>query len=334
MFCKILKGKCQLLILVTVVPTFAEIEILTPKEICEKRSEVVSKIENLQLSMEEAHYFATNQIARTLDVVKSRWPKQYPRATEQLGDGMQYGYSKLNHKRYFENRKNGSLRLDIAEESPSSDSEQAVLKGNKTTFVWHNGKYVDYLESVDMANAVATINTEPINDIMRLQSGLIYHFDDKFYQELNKAIQSDQKISVEIEDGILTVAFPGEYRYIQGKIDPNKGYAVIEWTKSQTGKLTARYSATYDEVAKDIWIPTEGRIESFDPDENALKSKAKYLLTEYKINDPNFDNACFEFTLPDGTHVSDMRTGISYIVGDPTSKRVDMVGSSPQNIVR
>jgi len=212
--------------------------------------------------------------------------------------------------------------------------EEADAKGNRTgnrirkiTTTWDGGNSIDYHETSKRNSAAIGVTKQPIELTKRYAQPWTV-FGGNFCNNLKRALEQNEKISIEKQkDGNYRIEIlRPQNRKIIGVIAPNQGYSVILRERYLEGKLYERDKARFEQVKPGIWFPVSGEYSTGITTGTGVR--ATMTIKEIKINDPNFYDGLYHVDFAEGTYVSDIATGLSYVVGEPMSVTTGGTGKS------
>lgn len=159
-------------------------------------------------------------------------------------------------------------------------------------------------------------------------------FGGRLRDEYALARTLDKEVSATKEQDKYYLRFTREYDEPYLKtittyvIDPNQGFSVVSKEDRGNGILLTGYKARFKEVCLGIWFPVEAEVTSWSPVSDDYV-RTTISVSGIRVNDPNFYTDLYQVDFPDGTHVYDKRTDVTYTVGQPLSLRTDADPNSP-----
>ncbi len=142
-------------------------------------------------------------------------------------------------------------------------------------------------------------------------------------RELGHCEANEVPIAVREIDGLTELEFvppsTGDDSPVRSivRVDMNRGPSLVSWsTFDAAGKMTSEIATKLGE-SNGRWIATEGSHRNWG--ERATSSPPifdwHFRVTEFVVNDPNFDDQIFRINLAPDTAVSDTRFKVAYRVG-------------------
>lgn len=143
-------------------------------------------------------------------------------------------------------------------------------------------------------------------------------------RELEKSIADGTAVTIQDADGLLELSYSlsGEVSNSTADhsvvtVDPSRGWSLLRWsTFDSSNKIVSEISQTIEEN-NGQWIATEGSHKHWAdrPADSAPIFDWRFKVTEFVLNNPDFDDSVFAIRLTPDTAVSDTRFNVAYRIG-------------------
>jgi hypothetical protein len=278
------------------------------KYVLDKMLENRNKVENFKCAYEKLTYYSEKERQATYeDLLKAGLPQ------EQAKEGLNQAYSYQTEHLALDNKDCGRVET-IAKEVDTRGNLTGKIEIKRIT-IWDGKNSIDYRE--EPKSSYADIGaTEPSLPVTKRYSQPWRTFGGNFCDYLKSALERNEKVNIEKQkDGKYWIEFLySEDTKMVGLIDPNQGYSMISRETYSQEHLQVTYKAQFKEVKPGIWFPVSGECIS-----GSLKdplSTNTMTVKEIKINDPNFYDGLFKVDFKEGTRVTDMISGLNYVVSE------------------
>ena len=289
------------------------------KLILDKMIENRNKVENFKCINEQLIFFRAGTEKNMPErYLKSGHPQVKARKLPDNPYSYQIDYLALDNKR--------SGRVEKICEEADAEGNRTGNRTRKITTTWDGGNSIHYHETSERTTATIGGTKQPIKVSKRYAQPWTV-FGGNFCRNLTRALEQNEKINIEKQkDGNYRIEIlRPQNRKIIGVIAPNQGYSVILRERYLEGKLYERNKARFEQVKPEIWFPVSGEYSTGITSEAGVR--ITMTIKEIKINDPNFYDGLYHVDFAEGTYVSDIASGLSYVVGEPMSMRMEGTGT-------
>ncbi len=308
-----------LLLIILIIPTTLAFtsnytKPLTAESLLEKMLEHRSQVKNLQYIAEENLWRDVSIEAKmNEDFIEQLRQEGEP---QEILDEMRDSLNQIPESRYqilkctLDNEER--IKIEITNGAYNSSGNK-IPEEAQQVWIWNGISSTNFSQQNGYPGSAIIENspnvTAGIGHPWRTFTGILCEY-------LEEAITKEISVNIEkLNNGTYRITFDYVNSRYVAIVEPSQGYTcTLQESYNKQGELYSRSTATYKEVAENIWFPVSGQTELYTKD-GSLFNKSIVNSSQIRINDPSFNAGYFDVDIPVGATVRDRIRDKEYVVG-------------------